>query len=169
MIVKVCGFCKKSFQARSNRDQYCDRTCAGLGRRKNRTNKEKKAIKKEYDKQYRKNNQELIKKKKAAYHQKTYSQEAAKEMRGTPKYQKYRKGYLKDYMTPEKVKEKAEYDQERRAKLHYGEYWETSLALVQLQKVTRSKISPYESRKERGLLNKTTVRSRNEHVKRSYT
>ena len=54
---------------------YCNKICAGLGRRKNISVEEKKKLKAEYDREYRKNNREQIKERKAEYFQRTYDPE----------------------------------------------------------------------------------------------
>jgi len=51
---------------------YCDRKCAGLGRRKHKTVEQKKKEKKAYDILYRKNNLKRLATEKAKYFQRTY-------------------------------------------------------------------------------------------------
>ena len=168
-IEKPCEYCGKvtlreKSQVDAGRHKYCNRKCFGLARRLNRSDGEKKALKREYDKQYRANHREILKDKKADWFQKTYDpKKAAIERKKTmPRHVLY-------CQSPEYRKKKKAYDKIHRAKKYYGEFWETCIALVELQRVIRSQISMYESRKERGLLNKTLERSRNGTVKRSYT
>jgi hypothetical protein len=69
----ICDHCGKTAYkeaAHINRSRkqgnnlYCDRECSRLGRRKNRTDEEKKQLKAEYDQRYRKENKEMLKQKK---------------------------------------------------------------------------------------------------------
>ncbi|MDE2104458.1 MAG: hypothetical protein KGL39_44900 [Patescibacteria group bacterium] len=76
-----CSYCGRFFSIergalrraqKAGYSVYCTREHAGLGRRTNRTLVEKKAIKADYDKEYRRRNAKILKKKKAAYFARTY-------------------------------------------------------------------------------------------------
>lgn len=164
MIIKICDHCKKEFQAKSNRAKYCGKPCSYLGHRKNKSTEQMKKEKAEYDRQYRLKNKEMLKKKKAEWFQRTYDPEKARIER-----KKNIQRHVEYCRQPKYRAKKKLYDQKRLATKNYGEFWEASITLVALQKQCRSKISAYESRKERGLLNKTLERSRNGTIKRSYS
>lgn len=169
MIKKICPQCKKEFNSLSNRAKFCGKPCFYLSHRKNKTKKQKSKEKAEYDKQYREKNKLILKDKKAKWFQETYDPAKAAAKRSSQEYKDYRNNYMGKYMTPEKKEEKAKYDQERLTKIKYGDFWEAGIALTELQKFVRTQVSGYESRKQRGILNKTLERSRHENIKRGYS
>lgn len=130
---------------------YCNRTCAGAGRRLNKTAEEKKKEKAEYDEKYREANLDVIKNKKKKYFQRTYDPTQAAVVRKKrmprhveycrqPKYKEYKKGYDKQF----------------RAKKQFGEFAEAALILIELENKLDSKTIKY----EQGLINKTQKRKR---------
>lgn len=130
---------------------YCGRVCAGIGRRIERTEEEKKRLKSEYDKEYRVREANNIKQKKHKYYKKTYDPIKAKEERKL-KYQKH----LQYLRTPEYKKWKKEYDEKFRAKKVYGEYWECAILFFELEGL----IPWYEAKQENNLNNKSLKRKR---------
>ena len=141
---------------------YCNRECAGLGRRKNYTEDEKKKAKKLYDIEYRKKNKERIKRKKAEYFQKTYNPEKAAKERAEKKEWWIRavQAQKKIINTPQYRAYKKEYDRKYRAKKLYGEYNEAYLKLRELEDLILSKATKYEICLQNGTLNKKTERKR---------
>jgi hypothetical protein len=105
--------------------------------------------------EFRRKNREILKIKKKEYFQKTYDPEkAAIERKANlprhveycrqPKYRKYKKGY----------------DAKHRAKNDYGEFWEAFLALREIEREVRKRMSWYEIEKQNGTLNKHQQRRR---------
>lgn len=89
MIVN-CQYCNKPVEKetghvnrakKQNHNLYCNRICSGKARRVKRTDKEKKALKAEYDKEYRKKNYEKLKIKKQKYNQTPEGRAAQKRNR----------------------------------------------------------------------------------------
>lgn len=158
-----CPICAVSFQKEAgayNRaviaglNVYCGRTCMGLSRRKpERSAEEKKIAKKAYDEQYRENNLEVIKRKKAEYFKEDYAA-------NPEKYRADRQRRMADHVeycrTPEYKAYKAEYDKKYRAKQEAGEFWEAYLLWVELDNLLDSKKIKYEL----GLINKSQNRKR---------
>jgi len=129
---------------------YCDRTCAGLGRRDARTDAEKREAKSLYDITYREKNKSQRKLQKAEYFQRTYDPEAARIERAKTMDQHvlYLREYYKD---PVKKAEKVAYDRERRDRARYGELWEIGPILRELEQEIRDRCpSKYERMKARG-------------------
>lgn len=140
---------------------YCNRTCAGLGRRDNKSVEEKKAKKSEYDKKYRENNFEKIRLASAEYFKKDYAA-------NPDKYKKERQrrypAHLKYLQTPEYKKWKKEYDRKRIAKQHYGKFWEAAIALRNLQGIVDNR----RAKADQKSINKSQNRKRyaNKNTKR---
>ncbi len=132
---------------------YCDRTCAGLARRKNKTKEQRVAEKREYDKEYRRENKAMLKEKKAAYFQRTYDpMEAAVERK------KNMARHVAYCQRPEYKAWKQDYDRKFRAKQGYGEFWESYLLLHDVEREVYSRMSWYEIHLENGQLNKRNQR-----------
>lgn len=136
---------------------YCNRECAGLAKRKNLTDAEKKEKKRLYDMEYRAKNKEVIKKKKAEYFQRTYDPvEAAK-------YRKKRMHiHVERCRKPEYRAYKKQYDRVYRAKKDYGDLWEVQLAILSLQDEIDSRADRYQIYSEKETLNKKQQRTRHE-------
>lgn len=156
----ICPYCREKADKSSGhvtrsiklgRLIYCNRICAGLGRRSNLTIDEKKQLKSEYDRKYRELNQELLKPKKSEYHKKTYDPIKAAIIRKEhmPKHVEYCR-------QPEYRKKKKDYDKIRVAKLHYGEFWESHLLITEIQK----EYNDDEVRQENNLHNKSQKRKK---------
>ncbi len=85
---------------------YCDRTCAGFGRRKDKSIEQRKLEKRVYDKLYREKHRGALKVKKAKYFQRTYDPKSAAVER------KKRMPYHVEYCRkPEYRAKKSDYDQ----------------------------------------------------------
>lgn len=109
---------------------YCNRKCSGMARRKEHPktprNPNFKAMKAEYDREYRKKNREALRKKKHDYFKRTYDPAKAAVKR------KQRMPYHVEYCRQPKYKAyKRNYDTEYMAK-EYGEFGEAHKALVEL-------------------------------------
>ena len=137
--VKVrCSYCRKFFQKavgaynvaqRIGAPLYCTRKCAGFGRRKNRSAREKKRLKAEYDLKRRTELAEELKaKKKAAYaiwgplHR---EEERKKRKERMPKHVEYCR-------QPEYKVYKSEYDKKRKLS-RFGPFAEAYKVLDQLK------------------------------------
>ena len=140
---------------------YCGRMCFGLDHKGFKTGEQKRKEKREYDKQYRKENIVLLKAKKAEYFKQTYDPEKARIDR------KKRAGYHAEYCRqPEYRKWKKEYDREYRAKKLFGEYWECYLLTLDIREECLEQASDYDIRKANETINKAQQRKRNEHINR---
>ncbi len=160
----VCAFCGcESEKPRSAVDRaarigaplYCDKICAGKGRRKNITPDEKKAAKSVYDAKRRLELGDEIRAAKRAYHQRTYDPIAAAKLRAErmplhveycrqPNYRQYKKTYDRKY----------------RAEKSYGEFSASFLELLNLEEEISSRMTKYEIRQANGTLNKNLQRRR---------
>lgn len=160
-MIIVCPHCKKQANIPSgyvNRakklgvPRYCSKKCSGLARRHNRTIAESKAIKSAYDLKYKDRGYVLILR--AWYFFDDYK-------KNPEKYRKIRQKKMPKHVEycrqPKYKKYKEKYDKEYRAKKEYGEFWESHLALVKLEKELPSKkITKY----NQGIINKTQKRKR---------
>lgn len=138
---------------------YCDRVCAGLGRRKNLTAAEKKEAKRLYDIDYRARNLKKIKAGKRAHHKKTYDPKAAAVVR-----KKRMPLHLEYCRRPEYKEYKQAYDQSYRAKKVYGPFAEAFLAQVDLDREIKDRVTGHEIRTANGTLNKKKERSRDANL-----
>ena len=158
-----CSHCNKPIikttseinRARKNSNKlYCNRKCAGLARRVNKSVKIKKEEKRLYDIDYRNKNKALMKIKKAEYFQRTYDPvEAAKKRSLTMDK------HIEYCRKPEYKKKKKIYDRIRKAKQAYGALWMHQLLILEIydevNKEGRAKI-----KYENGCTNKTQNRKR---------
>lgn len=137
-MLVTCDYCKNEFEKRTgevNRARksglniYCNKTCSGFGRRSGLTVAEKKALKREYDKEYRTKNKKILKVKKSAYFARTYDREKAAIERKANMAR-----HVEYCRRPEYKKWKSEYDQVYRAKKLYGDFWEAAIVLIELEK-----------------------------------
>lgn len=170
----VCAHCgKKAFRYighvnRSNKlgnQLYCGRTCAGLGRRKNKSLEQKKEEKRLYDIEYRAKNFERDRPKRAAYFQLDYARrpEHYKKVR-----QRRMAAHVEYCRRPEYRAKKHIYDRARYAKGKFGDWWENHVLVMQIGEECERHMSKYEIRLKNGTLNKTLRRIRNGQTKRSY-
>ncbi len=156
----ICDYCGRETEKSTghvnrakkiNSKLYCDRTCAGKAKRHNKSQKELKKEKAEYDKQYREKNREVLKKKNQAYNKTKAGRATQKRNR-----EKMKEKHLAYCRTPEYRAWKKEYDKKHRAKKNYGEYWESAIILNQLEEF----IDNREVKQELGLINKSQNRKR---------
>ncbi len=163
-VTITCPQCKRSAQLSNghvNRARklgvpiYCGRACAGLARRKNKSDAQKKAEKRDYDMEYRRKNLEMLKRKKAEHYLKTRDPE--KEAA----YRKTRMHLHVEYCRQPKYKAwKKKYDAQYRAKKLYGEFWESFLLIMGIEAEVTKRMSNYEIRLENGTINKAQQRRR---------
>lgn len=136
---------------------YCNRKCAGLGRRTNETPEEKKAIKYWYDQflniSMTEEERELEELQRMVYFQWDYTNNPEKyrgiRIKKMPKHVEYCR-------QPEYKKKKQKYDEEYRAKKCYGEFWEAAIVLKKLE----NEIDFRESKRENKIYNKSQKRKR---------
>ena len=163
-----CGLVAEKTVGAANRAKrqgarmYCDRVCAGLARRRNRTDADKKEAKRLYDQQYRATNADRIRARKAAYHKRIY--DPAKAAIERKKRAKEHAAYCR---RPEYKAWKKIYDRQYRAKKYYGDFWESYLLLLGLNDEIASQASRYEVYAENDTLNKRLKRMR-EYETQSY-
>jgi len=142
---------------------FCGRKCSGLGRRDNRTEKEKKEIKRLYDKGYRAKNIERLAIFKADYFQRTYdpkkaSIERAKIKKERPYIEAKRRAYM---ATPGYRAQKKEYDRPYRLKKKYGEDWGECMVLaIEIREECLKQMPAHEIRIQAGTYNKSIKRRR---------
>lgn len=153
----TCGYCGKVIWLEAghlNRARklgmavYCDRKCAGLGRRSDtRTPEQKLADKAEYDRRYRERTREKKKAQARAYHLRTYDpvKAAAERKAKMPRHIEYCR-------RPEYRAWKREYDRKHRAQKDYGSLWETHLILLDLEGEIDDRADRYEIYQENGRL-----------------
>jgi hypothetical protein len=163
----VCCYCGKSFLVKENNigqrkksiklglPIYCNRTCAGLGRRTNETPEEKKAIKAWYDQflavSMTEEERELEELQRMVYFQWEYAQNPEKHRL---RRQKRMEAHIEYCRQPEYKEYKKGYDEQYRAKKDYGEYWEAAIALKNLDK----EIDYRESKRQNKIYNKSTTK-----------
>ena len=161
MIVK-CSYCGKENDISTSKvnrakkaglNLYCNKKCAGLARRSNKTEAQKKQEKRIYDQEYRKKNIESIKQKKKEYFKRHYAE-------NPEHYRKQRKKrypkHLEYLITPEYKEYKKQYDRKYHAKKNYGEYWESQILIEDIK-------AEYENRvvkQSNNLINKSQKRKR---------
>lgn len=166
MPIATCAYCEKLFQkcaGHLNRAKkigspiYCDRKCAGLGRRTNETTEEKKSIKSWYDAflavSMTEEDMDLEILQRMVYFQIDYS-------RNPEKYKTERQRKMPshlEYCRQPKYKEyKKEYDLNYRAKKDYGEFAEAAVVLFKLEKEIDVRLA----KKQNNLINKSQKRKR---------
>lgn len=133
---------------------YCDRVHAGLARRSGKTLEQKKEEKRLYDLNYRATSPTL-KQRKADYNQRTYDpvKAAVKRKERMPKHVEYCR-------RPEYKVKKKEYDRQYRAEKYYGEFWESFIALLQIEQAVIEQGDKMEIAVINGTLNKKQTRRR---------
>lgn len=134
---------------------FCDRVCAGLGRRHGLSKAALIERKRLYDAGYREKNRGLLKVKKHAHFKATYDPAKAAIER------KARMHLHVEYCNrPEYKAWKREYDRTYRAKADFGPFWEAALVLLDIENEVSSRMSRYEIYAANGLLNKSKQRKR---------
>jgi hypothetical protein len=134
---------------------YCDRKCAGLGRREYSSPQEKKDIIATYDAFIREFNKdedpELEYLQRAVYFQWDYQ-------RHPEKYRKIRQERMSAHVEycrqPEYREYKKKYDEQYCAKKNYGEYWEAAIVLKQLENIIPHRLAD----KEKKIYKKSTTK-----------
>lgn len=142
MLTRVnCQQCGKSIQKevqhvnrakRRGNKLFCDRVCFGLSRRKNQSKGELVEKKRLYDIEYRNKNRDILKAKKSEYFQRTYDPQKARIER-----KKNMQRHIEYCRRPEYVEWKKEYDKQYRAKKDFGEFWESKLALQEIDEILK--------------------------------
>ncbi len=135
---------------------YCNRVCAGLGRRSNKTIEQKKKEKAAYDKEFRYYHRDGIKERKAAAFKKDY---AANPEKYRKERQRRYKAHLEYLQRPEYKAWKKNYDVKHLAKKDFGVYWESAILLKELEEHLL-KIRPDGIKFQMGITNKTQKRKR---------
>lgn len=140
---------------KENKNMFCDRTCAGLSRRKNKTEAQKKTDKAVYDVNYRESNRDKIKINKANWFNKTYDPLSAAIERklNMPRHLEYCR-------QPEYVAKKKIYDRKYKAKKAYGNFWEAAVLVLDIDDEIEKTTTKYQIRLDNGLANKTQKRKR---------
>lgn len=134
---------------------YCDRKCAGLGRRNGKTTEQKKAEKAAYDRQLRANYGDEIRSKKRAAFARDYDPVVAAVYRAS------RMDIHVAYcQRPEYVIWKRNYDKQYRANRVYGPFAEAFLVLLDVENEIATRATNYEIRTMNETLNKTQKRKR---------
>ena len=158
----ICAYCKKEAELRTgdvNRAKklgvpiYCNRVCAGLGRRVNRTAEEWKKIKADYDRQRRIDLADELKAKQKAYNESPAGRATQKRHRDKSK------DYHKAYIQSDRYRQwKKEYDEKYVAQTNYGEFWEASIILNKIETI----LLPVrrEVKVQKGTYNKSKQRKR---------
>lgn len=141
--------------AKSGLSVYCDRECAGLARRRWKSEAQRKLEKQAYDARRRIELADEIKASKAAYHKRTYDPVAAAVQR-----QKRMPSHVEYCRRPEYREWKREYDQKYRASKEYGEFAECFLLTMAIREECLSQQSDYEIRYARGGIGRTQQRRR---------
>ena len=133
---------------------FCNRACAGLARRKDRSDADKKAAKRIYDQKYRADNLDVIKAKKRDYFKATYDP-------ATAKIERRKRAHLHaEYCrSPEYRAYKQDYDRKRRA-AEFGEFADSYELLSFIESEIKSRATRYEIYQANGTLNKSLKRRR---------
>ena len=154
-----CGCAFKADASRANRAArigsplHCGKVCAGVARRKGKTTDQKRAEKAAYDAAYRAKNAEMLRVKKARYHEETYDPQQAAIAR------KRRMPWHVEYCRrPEYREKKQVYDQKHRAEKTYGDFAECFLLVMKIRGECLEQSTDYDIRQSGGTLNKKLKR-----------
>jgi hypothetical protein len=134
---------------------FCGRKCAGMARRTNKTKAQKVEEKRLYDIEFRVKNRERIKREKAERFKRTYDPEKARVERRANMAR-----HIEYCRRPEYKEHKRKYDRAYRAKSDYGEFWESFLLVMDIDKEVDSRMTDYEVRQINGTNGKTQKRRR---------
>lgn len=158
-----CAHCEKrsdkpqSAVGRARRDGaplYCNRTCAGLGRRTHKTKAQKIEEKRQYDAQRRVLLADRLKAEKQAYHKRTYDPAKAAVERA-----KNMARHVEYCRQPAYKAKKHEYDKRRYAQ-KFGAFAECVGVLQELKAVIASRMSKYDIYMANGRYDKYAERRR---------
>lgn len=159
-----CGYCEKRAKRLARDVQrarkvglniYCNRRCAGMGRRCGKTKAQRVAEKAAYDLEYRAKNLASISAKKAAYFKRTYDPVAAAvdRKKRMPRHVEYCR-------RPEYRAKKTIYDKQHRATKFFGPFAEVAMLTNDLNREIKERASNYEIRRQNETGNKTQNRDR---------
>lgn len=163
----ICCYCSKSFAVKENNigqrkksirlglPIYCNRTCAGLGRRTNETPEQKMAIKAWYDQflniSMTDEEKELEELQRMVYFQWEYAKNPEKHR---ARRQARMEAHIEYCRQPEYKEYKKGYDETYRAKKNFGDYWESAIILKNLD----NEIDYRESKRQNKIYNKSTTK-----------
>ncbi len=163
-MIASCAYCGKQFEKSAghlNRaisqglNVYCDKKCAGLGRRTNETTEEKKVYKQWYDLFIRASRTEdewiLVRLQALVLFHLDYR---ANPEKYREKRQRKMAAHIEYCRQPEYKKYKKGYDEQYRAKKDYGDFWECAIILKNLDK----EIDYRESKRQNKIYNKSTTK-----------
>lgn len=139
---------------------YCNRNCAGLARRVEKTQEQKKAEKAAYDARRRKELADQIKAQKRAIYERNREHYLAQhaEYRNRPENVARHNAYCR---RPEYVAEKREYDRRRRATKQFGEEFADAFLLLQdVETEIDARAARYDVYLANGTINKAQTRRR---------
>lgn len=160
-VTLTCETCGTPFKRELSRwlktgpHAYCDRECAGIGRRKGKSQTQKKQDKAEYDRQYRTKNRKRLKAIKAEWFQRTYDPEKARIYR-----KKIMPRHVEYCRQPRYKKWKSKYDLKYRNQRKFGAFADCAVLLAKLEKTVAARMTDYEIRKSQGTINKMQNRKR---------
>jgi hypothetical protein len=132
---------------------YCNRRCAGLGRRQGKTMAQKREEKRLYDIEYRKTSPTL-KARRRAFHLRTYdpAKAAVERKKRMPRHVEYcRQPWYKEW--------KRDYDRRRRAG-EFGEFAEAFSLTMELNREIKRRFNHEEIKYQNGCTNKSQRRER---------
>jgi hypothetical protein len=133
---------------------FCNRRCAGFGRRKGKTQAQRVEEKRLYDQEYRARNLALLKAKKREYFKRTYDPVKAAKVR------KKRMPYHVEYCRqPEYRRWKSDYDRRYRAK-EFGPFAEAYMLTIDLNRTIKERMTNHEIKWENQTANKAQFRRR---------
>jgi hypothetical protein len=165
----VCAYCNREADRRIGDVRralkigaplYCNKACAGMGRRKPpKTIEQKKIEKSAYDARRRVELADKIKAAKAAAYQRNRQNPEFLE-----KQRQYRKKVMQRHLEycrrPDYRAAKREYDIIYRAKREHGEFWESAILVLDIRRECLIKMSAYDIRLANGTYGKSQKRKR---------
>lgn len=156
MVNFICNYCGKTSKrrdaylkvaAKKGAPVFCDKKCAGLGRRTNETPEEKKAIKYWYDQflnvSMTEDEKELEELQRMVYFQWEYARNPEKHRK---RRQERMAAHVEYCRQPEYKVYKQIYDEQYRAKKDYGEYWEAAIVLKNLESIIPHRLADKENK-----------------------
>lgn len=159
-----CGHCGKAVKQppgainralRIGAPLYCDKVCAGLGRRHHTTKAQKVSEKRMYDMEYRRKNRKTLKAKKRAYFERSYDPVKAAAVRKARMHL-----HVAYCQSPAYRRWKRRYDRDYRAQKLFGPFAESFLLLQKIEREISTRMTRYEVYQTNGTLNKTLRRKR---------
>ena len=134
---------------------YCNRKCAGLGRRCGKTKAQRVAEKAAYDQEYREKNLAKIKAYKKAYFKRIYDPVAA-----AVECKKNMARHVEYCRRPEYRAYKTVYDKKYRAKKFFGPFAEVAMLTIDLNREIKTRMTNHEIKYQNQGTNKTQRRER---------